>query len=168
MVVRLKNKVRKHFFSIFCVFSLNLCNNSDQTCFFQSFTFARSLGRCWKPRASPSVFNTCLGTLRMLMNGKSCLIPISIAKARAKTAVRAIRAPIMEILHPNPRSFIIRFFPREYGLFLVWIIFLVWWLELIHTGEKRIINREKKNAWCEPLQLQSYSGGDGAVGKEIY
>ena len=27
-------------------------------------------------RASPSVFNTSLGTLRMLMNGKSCLIPI--------------------------------------------------------------------------------------------
>ena len=26
--------------------------------------------------ASPSLFNTFLGTLRMLMNGKSCLIPI--------------------------------------------------------------------------------------------
>ena len=30
----------------------------------------------WKPRASPSVFNTSLGTLQMLMNGKSCLIPL--------------------------------------------------------------------------------------------
>ena len=29
-----------------------------------------------KPRASPSVFNTSLSTLRMLMNGKSCLIPL--------------------------------------------------------------------------------------------
>ena len=38
--------------------------------------FARSLLKCWKPRASPSVFNTSLGTLRMLMNGKSCLIPL--------------------------------------------------------------------------------------------
>ena len=28
-----------------------------------------------EPRASPSVFNTSLGTLQMLMNGKSCLIP---------------------------------------------------------------------------------------------
>ena len=27
-----------------------------------------------KPRASSSVFNTSLGTLRMLMNGTSCLI----------------------------------------------------------------------------------------------
>ena len=26
--------------------------------------------------ASPSVFNTSLGTLRMLMNGKSCFIPL--------------------------------------------------------------------------------------------
>ena len=26
--------------------------------------------------ASPSVFNTSLGTLQMLMNGKSCLIPL--------------------------------------------------------------------------------------------
>ena len=30
-----------------------------------------------KPRASPSVFNTSLGTLQKLMNGKSCLIPLS-------------------------------------------------------------------------------------------
>ena len=30
----------------------------------------------WKPRASPSIFNASLGTLRMLMNGKSCLIPL--------------------------------------------------------------------------------------------
>ena len=29
-----------------------------------------------KPLATPSVFNTSLGTLRMLMNGKSCLIPL--------------------------------------------------------------------------------------------
>ena len=29
-----------------------------------------------KPRATPSVFNTSFGTLRMLMNGKTCLIPL--------------------------------------------------------------------------------------------
>ena len=29
-----------------------------------------------KPRDSPSVLNTYLETLRMLMNGKSCLIPL--------------------------------------------------------------------------------------------
>ena len=56
---------------------MNLCNNSDQTWFCHSLTFARSLGRRWKTPASPSVFNTSLGTLWMLMNGKSCLIPIS-------------------------------------------------------------------------------------------
>ena len=39
-----------------------------------------SLWRCWKPRALPTVFNTSLGTLRMLMNGKSCLIPIMTKK----------------------------------------------------------------------------------------
>ena len=33
--------------------SLNLCNNGDQTWFCLSLTFTRSLGRCWKPRASP-------------------------------------------------------------------------------------------------------------------
>ena len=63
-------------FLIFGVLSLNLCNNIDQTWFYHSLTFARSLGRCWKPRASPSAFNTYLRTLRMLMNRKSVLIPI--------------------------------------------------------------------------------------------
>ena len=29
------------------------------------------------PSATPSVFNTFLGTLRMLMNGKSCMTPLS-------------------------------------------------------------------------------------------
>ena len=57
-----------------------LCNNSDRTCFFNAFTpltwFTRSLGRCWKPQPSASVFNTSHGTLRMLMHEKPCLIPI--------------------------------------------------------------------------------------------
>ena len=35
-----------------------LCNNSDQKWFLNALTFARSLGRCWKPRPSASVFNT--------------------------------------------------------------------------------------------------------------
>ena len=33
--------------------------------FFNALTFARSLGRCWKPRPSASVFNTSHGTWRM-------------------------------------------------------------------------------------------------------
>ena len=53
-----------------------LCNNSDQTWFFNALTFARSLGRCWKPRPPASVFSTSLGTWRMLMHAKPCLIPI--------------------------------------------------------------------------------------------
>ena len=53
-----------------------LCNNSDRTWFFNALTFARSLGRCWKPRPPASVFNTSLGTWRMLMHEKPCLIPI--------------------------------------------------------------------------------------------
>ena len=34
----------------------------------------------WKSWATPSVFNTSLRTLRMLMNGKSCLIPLLLYK----------------------------------------------------------------------------------------
>ena len=54
----------------------DLCNNNDKTWFCHSLTFARTLGRCWKPRASHSVFNTSLRTFRTLMNGKPCLIPV--------------------------------------------------------------------------------------------
>ena len=53
-----------------------LCNNSDRTWFFNALTFARSLGRCWKPRPAASVFNTSHGTWRMLMHEKPCLFPI--------------------------------------------------------------------------------------------
>ena len=53
-----------------------LCNNSDRTRFSNALTFARSLGRCWKPRPLVSVFNTSHGTWRMLMHKKTCLIPI--------------------------------------------------------------------------------------------
>ena len=35
---------------------------------FHALTFARSRGRCWKPRPPASVFNIYLGTLRMLMH----------------------------------------------------------------------------------------------------
>ena len=34
------------FFVIFLASWLNLCNNSDQTLFFNALTFARSLGSC--------------------------------------------------------------------------------------------------------------------------
>ena len=53
-----------------------LCNNSDRTWLFNALTFTRSLGRCWKPWPSASVFNTSHGTWRMLMHEKPCLIPI--------------------------------------------------------------------------------------------
>ena len=55
-----------------------LCNNSDRKCFFNALAFARSLGRCWKPWPSASVFNTYQGTWRMLMHEKTYLIPILI------------------------------------------------------------------------------------------
>ena len=55
-----------------------LCNNSDRTWFFNALTFARSLGRCWKPRPAASVFNISHGTWRMLMHEKQCLIPITL------------------------------------------------------------------------------------------
>ena len=53
-----------------------LCNNSNQTWFFNALTFARSLGRCWKPRPLASVFNTSHRIWRMLMHEKPCLIPV--------------------------------------------------------------------------------------------
>ena len=53
-----------------------LCNNNDRTKFYNALiTFVKSLRRCWKPPAS-SVFNIFLGTWRMLMHEKPCLIPI--------------------------------------------------------------------------------------------
>ena len=52
------------------------CINKDQTWFFNAVTFARSLGRCWKPWPLALVFNTSLGTWWMLMHEKPCLIPI--------------------------------------------------------------------------------------------
>ena len=38
---------------------------------FHALTFARSQGRCWKPRSEAAVFNTSLGTWRMLMHWKT-------------------------------------------------------------------------------------------------
>ena len=71
-----------------------LCNNSDRTCFFNALTFARSLGRYWKPRPPASVFNTSQGTWKMLMHEKPCLIPIKIYRVtnephQAKTYLQA-------------------------------------------------------------------------------
>ena len=56
--------------------SLKLCNNSDQTLFSNTLTFARSLGSYRKPRPSASVFNTSLGSWQTLMHKKPCLILI--------------------------------------------------------------------------------------------
>ena len=47
-----------YFSQILTFFSVNLCNNSDQTLFSNTLTFARSFGRCWKPRPMASDFNT--------------------------------------------------------------------------------------------------------------
>ena len=74
---KVENSARQ-FFAIFLALWLNLCNNSDQTLFSNALTFAKSLGRCWKPRPSASVFNISLGTWQTLMHGKACLIPILI------------------------------------------------------------------------------------------
>ena len=38
---------------------------------FHALTFARSSGRCWKPRPRATVFNTSQGTWRMLMHWKT-------------------------------------------------------------------------------------------------
>ena len=38
---------------------------------FHALTFARSQGRCWKPRPEAAVFKTSLGTCRMLMHWKT-------------------------------------------------------------------------------------------------
>ena len=38
---------------------------------FHALTFARFWGRCWKPRPEAAVFNTSLGTWRMLMHWKT-------------------------------------------------------------------------------------------------
>ena len=39
------------FFGKFDEYFVSLCNNSDPTLFFNTITFARSRGRCYKPRA---------------------------------------------------------------------------------------------------------------------
>ena len=64
------------FLLFFLALWLDLCNNSDQTLFSNALMFARSLGSCWKPRPSASVFNISLGTWQTLMHEKHCLIPI--------------------------------------------------------------------------------------------
>ena len=38
---------------------------------FHALTFARSRGRCWKPRPKAAAFNTSKGTWRMLMHWKT-------------------------------------------------------------------------------------------------
>ena len=43
--------------------------------FFNTLTFAKSLGRCWKPRPSASVFNTSHGTWWILMHEKNMFDP---------------------------------------------------------------------------------------------
>ena len=44
---------------------------SSDNMVFHALTFARSRGRCWKPRPKAGVFNTSQGTWRMLMHWKT-------------------------------------------------------------------------------------------------
>ena len=88
-----------YFSQILTNFSLNLCNNSDQTWFSNTLTFARSLGRCWKPRPTASVFNISLGTWQTLMHGKPCLIPII---KHCFSCINVCQVP-REVLKPRPR-----------------------------------------------------------------
>ena len=49
-----------------------LYDHSDRTWFFNVLTFARSLGRCWKPWPLTLVFSTSHRTWQMLMHEKPC------------------------------------------------------------------------------------------------
>ena len=58
----------QNIFIIFIALWLNICNNNDQTWFFNALTFARSLA---------PVFNSSVRTWQKLMHeNKTCLIPI--------------------------------------------------------------------------------------------
>ena len=61
---------------------------------FNALTFARFLGRCWKPRSLASVFNTSLGTWRLLMHEKPCLIPILMSYEESKWASSSKKVPL--------------------------------------------------------------------------
>ena len=53
--------------TLYCIKSRALyCIN--RTWVFNALTFARSIGRCWKPRPEAAVFNTSQGTWRMWMH----------------------------------------------------------------------------------------------------
>ena len=67
---RVTMKPRLWFFFILCVRCFQGQHYRDQTCF-HALTFARSRGRCWKPRPKAAVFNTSQGTWRMLMHWKT-------------------------------------------------------------------------------------------------
>ena len=76
------------------VFSFYATRNSDRTWFSSALTFVRSLGRCWKPRPSASVFNTSYGTWRMLMHEKPCLIPVLVEKKKKRKKKKVLSGAI--------------------------------------------------------------------------
>ena len=53
--------------------SIRTCYNIGIKMIFHALTFARSRGRCWKPRPEAAVFNTSQGTWRMLMHWKTMI-----------------------------------------------------------------------------------------------
>ena len=64
--------VRRYVFS--CCGSFVFCTTIyGSNMVFHALTFARSHGRCWKPRPKAVVFNTSQGTWRMLMHWKIML-----------------------------------------------------------------------------------------------
>ena len=80
-----------------------LCSNSDQTWFFNALTFARSLGRCWKPGPSASVFNTSHGAWGMLMHEKPCLIPILVTAWGGDVAVNDLKFQALHFIPVLPK-----------------------------------------------------------------
>ena len=72
---------------------------------FNALTFAKSLGRCWKPRAPASVFNTSLGTWRTLMPKKPCLIPILVRPRKAKRCLQRYAKMQIQIQNTLKRRF---------------------------------------------------------------
>ena len=64
---------------------MTLCNNNDQTWFFDQLTSAGPLGVVKNPRLLSSGFNITLGVQQMLMHRKTSLTPILLNKKPCHT-----------------------------------------------------------------------------------
>ena len=63
--------------------------------FFHALTFAKSRGRCWKPRSETAVFNTSQGTLRMLIHWKNMFERYYCVKLKTFATFRVISCTIL-------------------------------------------------------------------------